>query len=624
MLTVFMASGELNPLYIIVFLIAVTTGAVFEIKRIALLPRTVINICSLTFLIAILSQIRHNYIIEPFMQVILAISAIKMLEKKSARDYMQLLLLSLMMLICYAMINIDKSFILYCFGAGMIWSFIMTLSSWQTKDSHAVISFGNLLRLFSSSIFMFLLMIPLCLLIFVVTPRIRSPFFGVYNSQGANQIGFSDQVRLGDVSEIQRNNRLAFRAEMSRLPFAPYWRGVVLNSFDGRMWRYSQTPMRLRPIYTDEETAKMVRQEIYLEPGIRRYLFALDIPVSVSKVEAQVSGGNSAIIYRGRNDGRRLQYTATSVPSNAIRMESGNFNKQHNLYLPPDFIPELKNEVERITKGLSQSKKISAILQYLSPPAFEYSLSDMSVAPNALEHFIFVNKKGSCEFFASAMGVMLRMAGIPSRLIGGYRGGVYNETGGYYAVFEESAHAWVELWDEENTSWVRYDPTPHAQFSDSGLQTEIYGFWESYLDLLDYHWTKFVLNYNLEIQVEVLSSVKSFISNPKAFELKGSFEHLPLIAGIAALIVIGVYFYWRMINRNKGEVLLHKFILIMKRKGFYKHKSEGLHEFSDRLPEMERIKAMPFIERFEEHYYKEKEFDETTVKILYENLRKIH
>jgi hypothetical protein len=58
----------------------------------------------------------------------------------------------------------------------------------------------------------------------------------------------------------------------------------------------------------------------------------------------------------------------------------------------------------------------------------------------------------------------------------------------------------------------------------------------------------------------------------------------------------------------------------MKRKGFYKHKSEGLREFSSRLPGREKVKAMPFIERFEEYYYKEKEFDEPTVKFLKENL----
>jgi transglutaminase-like putative cysteine protease len=365
----------------------------------------------------------------------------------------------------------------------------------------------------------------------------------------------------------------------------------------------------------------MEKQEIYLEPGRRRYLFALDIPVSVSKVEAQISG-NGVIVYNGRNDGRRLQYTAASIPSSVMPMYSADFSKRRYLALPVDYIPKLEEEVEKITEGLDISQKISAISNYLSSPNFEYSITEISNTPNALEHFLLVNKKGNCEFFASAMGVMLRMAGIPSRLVGGYKGGIYNEAGGYYAVFEESAHVWVELWDEESVSWVRYDPTPYSLSDGSGLN---YGFWEAYLDLLDYQWTKFVLNYNIEIQSDVMSSVRNIISNPGALDFGETLalDHLPLAAGLFVAIILGVYFIRKAMKENMGEALPRKFISIMKRKGYDKHKSEGLREFSSRLPERERIKAMAFVERFEAFYYKEKEFDETTVGILKESLKSL-
>jgi hypothetical protein len=390
-----------------------------------------------------------------------------------------------------------------------------------------------------------------------------------------------------------------------------------MDSFDGITWRSFQISTNLRHVFRNED---VIRQEIYLEPGRRRFLFALGIPAMVHNVSAQVTG-NGEIVYTGRNDGRRLQYTATSVISNVMRMDSELFRRSLYLYLPNNFIPELWQEVRRITEGLDQPQKISAILNYLSPPNFEYSLTDMSDTPNALEHFIFINKKGSCEFFASAMGVMLRMAGIPSRLVGGYKGGTYNDAGGYYSVFEESAHVWVELWDEQNTSWVRYDPTPPSPLGGSGL--EIFGLIEAYLDLLDYQWTKFVLNYNLEIQGEVMQSIKNIISNPGASGFDGFSGRVPMVSAVIALLIIGIYFLRRMTIKDKGEILLHNFIRIMKRKGFNKHKSEGLQEFSDRLPELEKTKAMPFIKRFEEHYYMEKDFDEMTVKILKENLKTI-
>ncbi|MCL1941582.1 MAG: DUF3488 and transglutaminase-like domain-containing protein [Synergistaceae bacterium] len=566
----------------------------------------------------ILSQFRRNYIIEPFMEVILAMTAVKMLEKKSARDYMQLLLLSLMMLICYAMIYLDKEFVLYCFGQGIISIFIMTLCSWQTKEPHAAISLSNLTQLFYRLISIFAMMLPLCVLMFIIAPRIRSPFFGVFGTQGISQVGFSDQVVLGGVSEVQKNNKLAFRAEMPQQPLTPYWRGVALDMFDGRMWIASQSSMRLRHVFTNE---KAVRQEVYLEPGRRRYLFAMDTPVSVSNVQAQINA-NGIIIYNGINDGRRLQYSAVSVSSAAMRMDSTNFNKRRYLALPPDFIPRLKFEVERITEGLGHAQKISAILNYLSPPNYEYALTDMPNTPNALEHFLFVSKKGNCEFFASAMGVMLRMAGIPARLVGGYKGGMYNDAGGYYAVFEEYAHVWVESWDEERFSWMRHDPTPYSPFDGSDLEN--YGFWEAYLDLLDYQWIKFVLNYNLELQGEVFSSVRNIINNPGSLDFSGfAIERLPLAAGVIVAIILGLYFIRRTMKRNAGETLARKFISIMKRKGFDKHKSEGLREFSSRLPEREKIKAMAFVERFEVFYYKEKEFDKAAVGILKERLKRI-
>ena len=614
-LSVNMAYYEVNHLFLLLFFVFVFIGIAMEYDYLYSPPRIIINACALVALIVILYQLRRNNIIEPFMRVILAMTAVKIIEKKSTRDYMQLLLLNLMMLICYAMVSMDKSFVLYCFVEGIICSFIMILSAWQSKDPQAVISFKDLRQLFSRVLLIFLYTIPICLLFFILAPRINSPFFGVVGSQGSAQIGFSDHVSLGGVSEIQKNNKLAFRAEVQKQLLIPYWRGVVMDLFDGRNWISSPNPTNASHVYSN---TNLIKQEIYLEPGRRRYLFALDIPVLVTDVNADVSA-SGVIVYRGRNDGRRLQYSAVSSPTNVLTMSSPNYRIRRNLELPLDFIPRLRSEVEKITEGLNHIEKISAILYYLSPPNFEYSLTDLSDDNNALEHFIFENKKGSCEFFASAMGVMLRMTGIPSRLVGGYKGGMYNEAGGYYAVFEESAHVWVELWDQERSSWVRYDPTPISDLVDWNMDD--YGFFEAYLDLLDYHWTKFVLNYNLELQVEIMQAIKDIIRNPNISSFDDFFGYFPIVFGVVILFIIGVYLILKVVREDKSKVLVHTFIRIMKRKGFTKHKSEGLHEFSNRLPVHERVKTMPFIECFEEYYYKEKEFDEKIVKFLKEKLR---
>ena len=613
-LSAVMASAELSTIYIVLFLVSISVGLAMEFNYLHFPSRVIINVTALVLLVLILLQIRMNFIIEPFMRVTLAITAVKMIEKKTARDYMQMILLSLMMLTCYSMVSINISFIFYCIVEGIICSLIMMLSAWYTKDPNAKVTFRNLLKLFSRLLFMFLLMIPLGLLMFATAPRLRTPFLETYSSRGANQLGFSDHVTLGDSSGIQRNTKLAFRAEVEKRPMTPYWRGIVMDSFNGRMWLPSTSnagQIRYLP------SKNMVKQEIYLEPGRHRYLFALDVPVEIVNANASLNA-NGVIFHRRQNANTRLQYSVVSAPANTIIVNSEDlFRRRSYLELPKNYIPRLRDETERITKGLNRSEKISAILNYLSPPNYEYSLTGLSDVDNALEHFLFVNKKGHCEFFASAMGVMLRMAGIPSRIVGGYKGGTYNEAGGYYSVFEASAHVWVEIWDPESTSWVRYDPTPYSPDGDWSLD---YGFFEAFFDLMDYQWTKFVLNYDMGVQRDILQSMRNIITEIANLDVS-SVYFLIIFGVIVVAIILGIYFVYKIVTANKSRVLLHNFILIMKRKGFSKHKSEGLREFSARLPSHEKIKAMPFIERFEEYYYKEKEFDKLTVKFLKESLR---
>ncbi len=114
-----------------------------------------------------------------------------------------------------------------------------------------------------------------------------------------------------------------------------------------------------------------------------------------------------------------------------------------------------------------------------------------------LANFLFVRQKGHCEYFASAMAVMLRTMRIPSRVAVGFLGGVYNPMTGWQVVRASDAHSWVEAWIP-NQGWITFDPTPPDPSAGSG---GLSGRVSLVLDAVDQFWQDWVMGYNLERQV---------------------------------------------------------------------------------------------------------------------------
>jgi hypothetical protein len=280
---------------------------------------------------------------------------------------------------------------------------------------------------------------------------------------------------------------------------------------------------------------------------------------------------------------------------------------------------------------MNDQEKIDEVLNFLGSSEFSYSLEGLPNTSNALEEFIFVNKKGNCEYFAAAMGVMLRMAGVPARLVAGYRGGVYNEAGGYYIVQEQNAHVWVEAWSEEAEAWTRYDPTPMGMGAGFGLSA--YDTFEMYLDLLDYQWSKLVVNYSWESQIELAQNLREIIRNPNAsltptrdgFRRLGSALSAPagIFAGLTACAAL-FYLLRGLKNRRPEITLLRNFSRAMGRYGYRRHESEGLSEFLARVDDAKlRLLALPFVRNFEKHYYKDLPLDAAASRYLQGQIDKI-
>jgi hypothetical protein len=266
-------------------------------------------------------------------------------------------------------------------------------------------------------------------------------------------------------------------------------------------------------------------------------------------------------------------------------------------------------------------------MSYLSPPDYSYTLSELPVSPDPLAEFIFAGKRGNCEYFASAMAVMLRAAGVPSRLIAGYHGGIYNESGGYYIVNQSNAHVWVEAWDNTENLWRRYDPTPFSNEGGDGSDGagKLSLFW-MYVDYINYRMSRLFLEYERDTQSMILDAIRGFFANPGA-ALGAAIEKYSLtqretyvitsILSVMLFLALVLKYIRRRLSlvRSRDQILRDRFLDAMERAGFLKKSSEGLEEFVEAVrvspgvdPEIHRL-ASEFVLTFEKFYFKDQPVD---------------
>jgi hypothetical protein len=194
-----------------------------------------------------------------------------------------------------------------------------------------------------------------------------------------------------------------------------------------------------------------------------------------------------------------------------LRKASGNLPAEialNYLQLPKQLDPRIPPLAAEITSGQSNDyDRARAIERYLmSHYAYTLKLSERR-PDDPLAEFLFDRKQGHCEYFASAMAIMLRTLGIPSRIVNGFRNGQFNDLTSSYIVRASEAHTWVEVYFP-NYGWSTFDPTPPDPGSTSLLRTSRIGL---YLDALGEFWREWVINYdfthqsNLSFRAAILS-----------------------------------------------------------------------------------------------------------------------
>lgn len=630
---------HISFVYSSIFVVLSFVAIYFDYKKGFHMPRWFLNLAAVAVILLSLFRLSLDNLIVPAVEGLLILLSIKFLEEKKFRDYMQIYLISLFLLSGSALLTIDIEFSIYFLIMIFMLAVSIVLLTYHSQEPDLELPKSTIIKIALKSLLIPLIAMPMTLFLFIMLPRTSYPFLNFLNRPEKAKTGFTDNVRLGSVSGIQEDETAIFRAHMERIDERHlYWRGIVLDYFDGASWHSNASSVKSQASIVNQRTPldaqRIVKQTIYLEPYENRYLFALDKPYLITLRDAKKQ--NDLTFSVSKNIDRRIRYEAVSILSDVI-FEEG-IDKDRYLQLPENISSEIIKLVREITDASSverqassdarrttlDAQRISSILSFLKDGNYKYSLQNLPVSQTPLDDFLFKHRSGNCEYFASAMAVMLRISGVPARLVGGYRGGYYNDIGKYYLVPQKNAHVWVEAYIDKG--WARIDPTPASLegFVSSHRRDTLFKI-KLAIDTITYYWNAFVISYDLEKQLSLFHKIQSAASSQwSAVRLSSRLlatDNWLLLKYfvIPAVLSLFVFILYTLISGRKTEEerLISLFMKKMQRYGYKKEKSDGLEEFVTGIKEAELKQwAFRFVKEFESNYYKDKKFTKEEIKRL--------
>ncbi|UHD18840.1 transglutaminase TgpA family protein [Thiocapsa bogorovii] len=370
--------------------------------------------------------------------------------------------------------------------------------------------------------------LPLTLILFLLFPRLSAPLWNLGLDPSKASTGISDSLEPGAISELVLNGELAFRVRFDGTPPASdqlYWRGPVLWETNGRRWSAGEGVAKGAPARL-VEAGRSIDYEVTLEPTDQRWLFALDMPDSVPD-GAFISADHQLIARQVVSTVKRYEVTSALDYRTAF---SDPARRAAGLQVPDNVTPRMRRLVEDWQRRSNDDwALVQSGLQFFNRESFHYTLMPPRLGANPTDEFLFETQRGFCEHYASSFAVLMRMAGIPSRIVLGYLGGELNRVGGYHMVWQSDAHAWVEVLID-GRGWVRVDPTAAVDPSrvDNSGASRMLGAGPSvrftleqadaiarfvrdmrlFADSLDAAWQDWVLGFSVEDQLALLQRLR--------------------------------------------------------------------------------------------------------------------
>ncbi len=449
------------------------------------------------------------------------------------RDYVTLAILAFLMVLASAVLTVDSLF-LFFFTAFMlvaVATFILMemrrsvqSSGFQALHSPDAYEHRHLaLALARVTPALAVLILAGAMVVFFLLPRVSASYLGAYSFATDYSAGFSDRVQLGRIGQIQQSDAVVMHIQIDgdqRGQYALHWRGVALAHFDGKSWSNLRQIMVLRrdgdggfflpPFSQGLERAAtlsdmtvpgkpnhLIHYRVLMEPiGTNVFFLApwarrvngayrgleLDAGGAVTDLDPQ----RSVSVYEADSDiatpsAQQLRAAGNSLPAFA------------DFYFQ---LPRIDERIPRLAAQIAGSAsnnydKAVALESYLRTH-YGYTLQLPRAQPaDPLGNFLFERRQGHCEYFASAMAVMLRTLKIPSRVVNGFRSDEFNDVTGKYVIRARDAHAWVEVYFP-GYGWVTFDPTPGGGVaSPQGWERALL-----YLDAAASFWREWVVSYD--------------------------------------------------------------------------------------------------------------------------------
>jgi transglutaminase-like putative cysteine protease len=458
---------------------------------------------------------------------------VRMFSLRRERDHVTLAILAFLMVLASAVLTVDSIF-LFSFAAFMMMAVVTFVLMEMRRSVHAAgihARHSNDPQEHRHLAFSLARMAPALMLmilisgaaVFFLIPRMSAGYMGGYSFGTDLSSGFSDHVQLGRIGEIQQSNAVVMHIQIDgdRVGgFDLHWRGVALADFDGHTWSNPKEQFFLprRPnnsfavpraigamqsyVTANLRREHLIHYRVLMEPIGTNVFFLAPWARSVSGDYRLVAADSSGVIYDFDSQHPLGRYEADSdiaVPSREeLRMAGRSYPAPlAAIYLR---LPALDPRVSRLAAQITSSAgnefdKAAAVENYLKT-RFGYTLElPPSAVKDPIANFLFERKQGHCEYFASAMAVMLRTLGIPSRVITGFRSDEFNDLTANYVVRAKDAHAWVEAYFP-GSGWHTFDPTP------AGASGTPQG-WERlalYLDAMSSFWRDWVVSYDTSHQ----------------------------------------------------------------------------------------------------------------------------
>jgi transglutaminase-like putative cysteine protease len=523
--------------------------------------------------------------------------ALKLLEMRSLRDAMLLIFLGYFLVITnflYSQTILTGLYMLAC-----VW--IITATMLNLHYGRDEPPFRRQLRV---SGVLLVQSVPLMLVLFLLFPRVSGPLWGLPHDAYSGVSGLSDTMSPGSLSSLSLSDAVAFRVRFDSdipPPNTRYWRGPVMFDFDGQTWSAS------RFIYGTprfSNTGEPTNYVVTLEPHNKRWLFALDVPAravphSATGADFQIRSF-SPVTNRMRYDMASFLDYKYGADENAMALHRARL-------LPPGFNPRTVELAQTMRRRFSDDRTLMReILSMFRQQNFFYTLTPPLLGQHSVDEFLFNTRRGFCEHYASAFAVLMRAAGVPTRVVTGYLGGEVNELGDYLIVRQADAHAWVEVWFPDE-GWVRVDPTaavsplrveagisaavprsdplPMLVRGDFELLRQLRFTW----DLMANSWNQWVLGYTPERQRQLL--VGMGIDDTTWYTLTAI---MLVLAGI--IVVILALFMLRRLRTHAGDparTVYLRFCEKLRRKGLSRAAEEGPIDYAQRLERARPDLAFP-------------------------------